>query len=196
VAVAVNLSTTNLLDTGLPAQITGLLGAAGLPTSALVLEITESTVMADLSRSKEVIQELSDAGLLVSIDDFGTGFSSLAYLSDLAVGELKIDRMFTGRLSVDGTDGRDEAIVRSSIELGHSLGLRVVAEGVERTDHFGFLAAAGCDVAQGYVISFPQPPEALDLDAIDRASAPMLPVPDAADTGSVRADGDLAVRRR
>ena len=104
--------------------------------------------------------------------------------------------MFTGRLSVDGTDGRDEAIVRSSIELGHSLGLRVVAEGVERTDHFGFLAAAGCDVAQGYVISFPQPPEALDLDAIDRASAPMLPVPDAADTGSVRADGDLAVRRR
>jgi len=62
------------------------------------------------------------------------------------VGELKIDRMFTGRLSVDGTDGRDEAIVRSSIELGHSLGLRVVAEGVERTDHFGFLAAAGCDV--------------------------------------------------
>jgi len=123
-----------------------------------VLEITESTVMADLERSKEIIQTLSDSGLLISIDDFGTGFSSLAYLSDLAVGELKIDRMFTARLSVDGRDGRDEAIVRSSIELGHSLGLRVVAEGVERSDHFGFLATAGCDVAQGYAICFPQPP--------------------------------------
>jgi len=172
VAVAVNLSTTNLLDTGLPGQIRGLLEAAGLPPSALVLEITESTVMSDLARSKEIIQLLSDAGLLVSIDDFGTGFSSLAYLSDLAVGELKIDRMFTGRLSVDGSDGRDEAIVRSSIELGHSLGLRVVAEGVERADHVDFLASAGFDVAQGYVISFPQPPEDLDLDAIDARGRP------------------------
>jgi len=142
-----------------------------------VLEITESTVMADLTRSKEIIQTLSDSGLLVSIDDFGTGFSSLAYLSDLAVGELKIDRMFTARLSIDGEDGRDEAIIRSSIELGHSLGLRVVAEGVERSDHFGFLAMAGCDVAQGYAISFPQPPENLDFEAIGRA-APMVPTAD------------------
>ena len=175
VAVAVNLSTTNLLDTTLPDQVQAVLARHGLPTSSLVLEITESTVMADLARSKEIIRTLSDAGLVVSIDDFGTGFSSLAYLSDLAVGELKIDRMFTSRLSIDGGDGRDEAIVRSSIELGHSLGLRVVAEGVERSDHFGFLATAGCDVAQGYAISFPQPPEDLDLDAIDHRAAPMLP---------------------
>ena len=124
-----NLSTTNLLDTSLPDQVLDVLDRNGLPPDALVLEITESTVMADLERSKEIIQTLSDSGLLISIDDFGTGFSSLAYLSDLAVGELKIDRMFTARLSVDGRDGRDEAIVRSSIELGHSLGLRVVAEG-------------------------------------------------------------------
>ncbi len=175
VAVAVNLSTTNLLDTSLPDQILDVLDRNDLPTSALVLEITESTVMADLARSKEVIEILSAAGLLISIDDFGTGFSSLAYLSDLAVGELKIDRMFTARLSVDGADGRDEAIIRSSIELGHSLGLRVVAEGVERSDHFGFLATAGCDVAQGYAISFPQPPEELDFAAIDDRAAPMLP---------------------
>jgi len=175
VSVAVNLSTTNLLDTSLPEQILGVLDRYGLPTEALVLEITESTVMADLARSKEVIQTLSDAGLLISIDDFGTGFSSLAYLSDLAVGELKIDRMFTARLSMDGNDGRDEAIVRSSIELGHSLGMRVVAEGVERSDHFGFLATAGCDVAQGYAICFPQPPEDLDFAAIDDRAAPMLP---------------------
>jgi EAL domain-containing protein (putative c-di-GMP-specific phosphodiesterase class I) len=140
-----------------------------------VLEITESTVMADLARCKEIIQTLSDSGLVISIDDFGTGFSSLAYLSDLAVGELKIDRMFTARLSIDGVDGRNEAIIRSSIELGHSLGLRVVAEGVERSDHFGFLATAGCDVAQGYAISFPAPPEELDFAAIDDRAAPMLP---------------------
>jgi len=175
VAVAVNLSTTNLLDTSLPDQILEVLARNGVPTSALVLEITESTVMADLARSKEVIEILSAAGLLISIDDFGTGFSSLAYLSDLAVGELKIDRMFTARLSVEGADGRDEAIIRSSIELGHSLGLRVVAEGVERSDHFGFLATAGCDVAQGYAISFPQPPEDLDFAAIDDRAAPMMP---------------------
>ncbi len=175
VSVAINLSTTNLLDTALPGQILEVLGRHGLPTSALVLEITESTVMADLARSKEVIEILSAAGLLISIDDFGTGFSSLAYLSDLAVGELKIDRMFTARLSVDGVDGRDEAIIRSSIELGHSLGLRVVAEGVERSDHFGFLATAGCDVAQGYAISFPQPPEDVDFAAIDDRAAPMMP---------------------
>jgi len=177
VAVAVNLSTTNLLDTGLPDQIHEVLDRHSLGTDSLVLEITESTVMADLARSKEVIQTLSDSGLLISIDDFGTGFSSLAYLSDLAVGELKIDRMFTARLSVEGEDGRDEAIIRSSIELGHSLGLRVVAEGVERSDHFGFLATAGCDVAQGYAISFPQPPEDLDFAAIDDRAAPMLPSP-------------------
>ena len=169
VSVAVNLSTTNLLDAGLPGRILELLDAAGLPPSALVLEITESTVMADLARAKQVIQVLADAGLQVSIDDFGTGFSSLAYLSDLAVSELKIDRMFTGRLSTDGSDGRDEAIVRSSIELGHSLGLRVVAEGVERADHIDFLAGAGCDVAQGFVISVPLPAASLDLDAVDDA---------------------------
>jgi diguanylate cyclase (GGDEF)-like protein len=175
VSVAVNLSTTNLLDAGLPDQVHEVLARNGLTTDSLVLEITESTVMADLARSKEIIRTLSDSGLLISIDDFGTGFSSLAYLSDLAVGELKIDRMFTARLSIDGQDGRDEAIIRSSIELGHSLGLRVVAEGVERSDHFGFLATAGCDVAQGYAISFPQPPEDLDFEAIDDRAAPMMP---------------------
>jgi diguanylate cyclase len=177
VTVAVNLSTTNLLDTALPEQILETLRRHGVPAEALVLEITESTVMADLARSKEVIQHLSDAGLLISIDDFGTGFSSLAYLSDLAVGELKIDRMFTARLSVDGHEGRDEAIVRSSIDLGHSLGMRVVAEGVERPDHFGFLATAGCDVAQGYVISVPRAPEDIDFAEIDDRAAPMLPPP-------------------
>ena len=153
VAVAVNLSTTNLLQSALPEQILATLAPrTACPTEALVLEITESTVMADLARSKRGHPApVGRRHLLISIDDFGTGFSSLAYLSDLAVGELKIDRMFTARLSVDGREGRDEAIVSSSIDLGHSLGLRVVAEGVERSD-FSASWPAGCDVAQGYVI--------------------------------------------
>jgi diguanylate cyclase (GGDEF)-like protein len=167
VTVAVNLSTTNLLDIGLPDQIEGLLDNYGLPPEGLV--------MADLTRSKQVIRQLSDFGIIVSIDDFGSGFSSLAYLSNLAVGELKIDRVFTARLSLEGNDGRDEAIVRSSIDLGHSLGMRVVAEGVERADHFGFLVTAGCDVAQGFVIGFPLPPERIDFKAIDERSAPLMP---------------------
>ncbi len=96
--------------------------------------------------------------------------------------------MFTARLSIDGDDGRDEAIIRSSIELGHSLGLRVVAEGVERSDHFGFLATAGCDVAQGYAICFPQPPETWTLPPsmiVPRRCCPR-PTTDRARSGGVR----------
>jgi len=172
-AVAVNLSATNLLDAELPSRIAALLEQHGLPAAALVLEITESTVMADLERSQEVIQRLSDVGLVVSIDDFGTGFSSLAYLSHLAVGELKLDRLFTARLAADGAVGRDEAIVRSAIELGHSLGMRVVAEGIERADIFNFMNHLGCDLAQGYAISFPLPPAELDFQSVDRAARHM-----------------------
>ena len=100
VAVAVNLLATDLLDSALPRRVGELLARAGLPPEALVLEITEGMVMADLTRSKRVIQSLTDSGILVSIDDFGTGFSSLSHLNDLAVGELKLDRTFTSRLQV------------------------------------------------------------------------------------------------
>jgi len=164
VSVSVNLSASNLLDADLPRRILSLLGRFCLPPDALVLEITETTVMADLVLAKEVIRGLSRAGLTVSIDDFGTGFSSLAYLSDLPVGEMKLDRMFTARLGTGA--GRDEAIVSSAIELGHSLGLRVVVEGVENPGIFGFLRVAGCDLAQGYAICMPAPPEELDLIAV------------------------------
>ena len=104
-AVAVNLLATDLLDSSLPRRVGELLTQSGLPTHALVLEITEGMVVADLTRSKRVIQSLTDSGILVSIDDFGTGFSSLSHLDDLAVGELKLDRTFTSRLSSRG-DGR------------------------------------------------------------------------------------------
>ena len=142
VAVAVNLLATDLLDSALPRRVGELLARAGLPPEALVLEITEGMVMADLTRSKRVIQSLTDSGILVSIDDFGTGFSSLSHLNDLAVGELKLDRTFTSRLQVGEAGSRDEDIVRSVIHLGHALGLRVVAEGIERLGFVGVLARA------------------------------------------------------
>ena len=157
VAVAVNLLATDLLDSSLPRRVGELLTLAGLPSEALVLEITEGMVMADLTRSKRVIQGLADSNILVSIDDFGTGFSSLAHLNDLAVGELKLDRTFTSRLQVGGSGGREEDIVRSIIQLGHALELRVVAEGIEQLDLIGVLAGLECDVGQGYAIQTPQP---------------------------------------
>ena len=153
--VAVNLLATDLLDSSLPRRVVSSWREPDLPPEALVLEITEGMVMADLTRSKRVIQSLTDSGILVSIDDFGTGFSSLSHLNDLAVGELKLDRTFTSRLQVGEAGGRDEDIVRSIIHLGHALGLRVVAEGIERLGFVGVLAALGCDSGQGYAIQAP-----------------------------------------
>jgi diguanylate cyclase len=155
VAVAVNLLATDLLDSSLPRRVSELLAQVNLPPRALVLEITEGMIMADLTRSKRVIQKLTDTGIVVSIDDFGTGFSSLSHLNDLAVGELKLDRTFTSRLQVEAAGDRDEGIVRSIIQLGHALGLRVVAEGIERISFVGVLAAFGCDSGQGFAIQAP-----------------------------------------
>ena len=104
VAVAVNLLATDLLDSALPRRMVALLNEAGLGPEALVLEITEGMVMADLTRSKRVIQCLAEAGIMVSIDDFGTGFSSLSHLNELAVGEVKLDRTFTSRLQLGAAD--------------------------------------------------------------------------------------------
>jgi len=162
-AVAVNLLATDLLDSSLPRRVGELLAQAGLPTEALVLEITEGMVVADVTRSKRVIQGLADSGILVSIDDFGTGFSSISHLNDLAVGELKLDRTFTSGLQGADTGGRDEAIVRSIIDLGHALGLRVVAEGIERLDFVRMLASLGCDSGQGYAIQAPCPADEINF---------------------------------
>jgi diguanylate cyclase len=170
-AVAVNLLATDLLDSSLPRRVGELLTSAGLPPRALVLEITEGMVMADLTRSKRVIQSLTDLGILVSIDDFGTGFSSISHLNDLAVGELKLDRTFTSSLQVTELGGRDEGIVRSIIDLGHALGLRVVAEGIERLDFIGVMAALGCDAGQGYAIQAPVPAGQIDFAGLWRHHA-------------------------
>ncbi len=162
IAVSVNLSTTSLLDVELPNRIRFLLARHRLGPGALILEITETTLMADRARARQVVQRLHDLGLTVSIDDFGTGFSSLAYVSDLAVGELKIDReLIRGIASVD--NHKSEAVVRTTIELGHSLGLRVVAEGVEDADTYESLVALGCDLAQGYYLGEPTSAEELSF---------------------------------
>jgi diguanylate cyclase (GGDEF)-like protein len=162
VAVSVNLSTTSLLDVALPNRIRFLLARHRLGAAALILEITETTLMADRSRARQVVQRLHDLGLTVSIDDFGTGFSSLAYVSDLAVGELKIDRELISGL-VSANSHKAETVVRTTIELGHSLGLRVVAEGVEDAATYEALVVLGCDLAQGYYLGEPTPAENLSF---------------------------------
>ncbi|MDE3076960.1 MAG: EAL domain-containing protein, partial [Chloroflexota bacterium] len=120
----------------------------------LVIEVTESIIMADPARALEIIGQLHGLGVSLSIDDFGTGYSSLAYLKHLPVGELKIDQSFVRDMTVDDSD---KAIVRSTIDLGHNLGLKVVAEGVETEEAWDRLGELGCDVGQGYHLGHPMP---------------------------------------
>ena len=158
VHVGVNMSATNLLDADLPDQVGRSLARNDLPAGALQIEITESVLMSDSSRSREILNRLRDIGVAVAIDDYGTGYSSLAYLQDLPVDELKLDRAFVARMT---QDPRAAAIVRSTIELAHSLGLRLVAEGVEDDETLAALVRSGCDISQGYHHSRPLPPDQL-----------------------------------
>jgi diguanylate cyclase (GGDEF)-like protein/PAS domain S-box-containing protein len=152
--VAVNLSMQNLQDPNLPALIGSLLERHSAHPDTLKIEVTETALMADPARSAEIVARLREMGVKVSIDDFGIGYSSLAYLKQLQVDELKIDRSFV----IGITPNADEiAIVRSAIELGHSLGLSVVAEGVETQAAWNLLAELGCDTLQGYLIARPMP---------------------------------------
>ncbi len=154
--LAVNLSTHDLLDTKLAARVEQHLSASRVDPSMLTLEITESSLLIDAPRARATINELHEVGVRLSIDDFGTGYSSLSYLRRLPVSELKIDQSFVANLLLDE---QDEVIVRSTIELGHNLGLVVVAEGVENNEVLQQLQAFGCDIAQGYCISRPLAPD-------------------------------------
>jgi EAL domain-containing protein (putative c-di-GMP-specific phosphodiesterase class I) len=151
-AVAVNVSPSNLVDLALPDQVADLLDRYGLPTSALTLEVTEAILMQERERAMAVLSRLRSAGVGISIDDYGTGYSSLAYLAELPVTELKLDRSFVSRIVGDAGVA---AIVRSTIDLAHALGLVLVAEGVEDEASLVLLATFGCDVAQGYHLSRP-----------------------------------------
>src|SRR5262249_23725172 len=143
-------------DSELPNYISTLLSDAGLPASWLVLEITETAIMRDPAYALKILRELKGRGIRLSIDDFGTGYSSLAHLKRLPVDELKIDKSFVLNLSSQSTD--DAVIVRSTIELGHNMGLTVIAEGVETVESLDILKRLGCDMAQGYYMSPPLPP--------------------------------------
>jgi diguanylate cyclase (GGDEF)-like protein len=156
VAVAINISGRDLSNPSLVKDIARHLETSGLPASALTLEITETEVMADIDEACEVLGQLSRLGLRVAVDDYGTGYSSLAYLHRLPVNELKLDRSFVSNIA---TDQSNSIIVRSSIAMAHSLGLTIVAEGAEDELTCAILADAGCDSVQGYYFSPP-----LELD--------------------------------
>jgi diguanylate cyclase (GGDEF)-like protein len=152
ISVAVNLSVRNLADLEFPSKVVEALRKFAVPPELLTFELTESGVMADPQKALPILRELHALGIVLAVDDFGTGYSSLAYLRQLPVDEVKIDKSFVLGM---GTDLGDLAVVRSIVELGHSLGLTVVAEGVEEDVARDQLEAMGCDVAQGYLISRP-----------------------------------------
>jgi diguanylate cyclase (GGDEF)-like protein len=156
VSVSVNISASNLLSSGFAGVVDDLLRRHAVPARLLVLEITETTVISDFDGSKVVIDDLLALGIEVSIDDFGAGFTSLAHLSGLSVRELKLDRAFITGLGAGGRE-RDLQLVRSTVELAHALGLRVVAEGIEDAPTLELLSNLGCDLAQGFFISRPKP---------------------------------------
>src|SRR5207302_6832428 len=152
--VAVNLSALQLQDRQLPDAIAEAVRGHRASAGRLQIELTESAVMADAERALEILGSLSELGIRLSIDDFGTGYSSLSYLRQLPVQEIKIDRSFVVDLPRSESDA---VIVRSIIDLGHNLGLSVVAEGVEEGAALTMLERLGCDLVQGYHLSRPLP---------------------------------------
>ncbi len=149
--VSVNLSASNLLDEDLTEHVVALLAASGLPPGALTLELTENLLLSDPERCLETLLRLKAAGVWLSIDDYGTGYCSLSYLQSLPVDELKLDRSFLTDLEFS----RNTSIVRSTVDLAHDLGLRVVAEGVEDAAGLDLLRQLQCDTAQGFFLSRP-----------------------------------------
>jgi diguanylate cyclase (GGDEF)-like protein len=156
--VSVNLSARDLMNRELPAEVSALLAEHAVPPALLCLEITESGFMEDPAHAQKVLDRLSELGVQLSIDDYGTGYSSLSYIMRLPVQELKIDQSFISRMAVDE---EISTIVRSTIELGHNLGLKVVAEGVEDLSVWNMLRSLGCDDAQGFFMSRPLSADAL-----------------------------------
>jgi EAL domain-containing protein (putative c-di-GMP-specific phosphodiesterase class I) len=162
--MSVNISARNIqLD--LPLHLGILLEEIGMSGESLLLEVTESAVIADTEEAGRVISELRKMGVRISIDDFGTGHTSLAYMKDLSASEVKIDQSFV-RTSADSP--RDAAFVRAAVELGRSLGMQVVAEGVETPEVLRVLSNVGCDLVQGHLILPPVPGD--ELAAWSRSS--------------------------
>ena len=152
--IAVNLSASSLVDVNLPEEVAAMLADRGLQPRALQLEVTEEFLMTDRERARDILTRLRNSGIQISLDDFGTGYSSLSYLRDLPIDELKLDRSFVLPMA---DDARAAALVASTIRLAHSLGLRIVAEGIENQVAYTQLARMGCDQAQGHFMCRPIP---------------------------------------
>ena len=165
--VAVNVAMRNILDERFPDELSHLLAKFGLEPAVLELELTETSVLADPPRAKAILHRLRETGVKLAVDDFGTGYASLAYLSELPVDEIKIDRSFVTAMD---TDERYARIVRSTIDLGRNLSLSVVAEGVETGEVWSRLTDLGCHSAQGYFLARPLPAEELMPWLTERAS--------------------------
>jgi diguanylate cyclase (GGDEF)-like protein len=171
-SVAVNLSASDLLDEQLAERIVALLAEHDVPIGALQVEITESVLMTDPERARTMLEKLRRMGLRIAVDDYGTGYCALAYLRDLPIDELKIDRTFITDVTADP---RSAAIVRSTVELAHALDLEVVAEGVEDQSALDLLADFGCDFAQGYHFSRPLPADEFAAWARRRGASAVTP---------------------
>jgi len=182
--VAVNTTVADLQDASFPAEVAATLAAHELPPEVLVLEVTENMVLADPVRVGDVLAKLGELGLGLSLDDFGTGYSSLAHLKALPVGEVKIDRSFVGRMTSDPVDA---AIVEATIQLAHSIGSRVVAEGIEDQLTWSSLVANHCELVQGYALSKPLP--AAELEELLHSHVSVHGTPDANGDGAANGDG-------
>jgi diguanylate cyclase (GGDEF)-like protein len=152
--VAVNTTVADLLDVDFPREVLEALAARELPADALVLEVTETSILSDPGRIGDVLAQLREFGISLALDDFGTGYSSLMHLKSLPVSEVKIDRSFISRMCSDATDA---AIAQATVQLAHKLGIQVVAEGVEDEPTWAALRQLGCDLIQGYFLSRPLP---------------------------------------
>ncbi|HUF52088.1 MAG TPA: EAL domain-containing protein [Longimicrobiales bacterium] len=156
--ISVNLSARTLHDPELPAYVARVLAAQNLEASRLVVEITESTAMRDPAVTAHVLEALREIGVLIAVDDFGVGHSSLAYLKLFPVDLLKLDASFVRDI---GSGGREEQLIEIMVLLAHRIGAKVVAEGVETDEQMEYLRKAGCDYIQGYLVGRPAPPETM-----------------------------------
>jgi EAL domain-containing protein (putative c-di-GMP-specific phosphodiesterase class I) len=159
VRIAINLSPLQIQQPGLVEVAAGIVGEAGLNTSQIMFEVTESMAMRDAERTTAILRDFRARGFEFAIDDFGTGYSSLAYLQKFQVRQLKIDQFFVQALDEGGHEPR--AIIAAIIELAHTLGMEVVAEGVETVAQAHALRELGCDQVQGYLLARPMPFDAL-----------------------------------
>jgi EAL domain-containing protein (putative c-di-GMP-specific phosphodiesterase class I) len=169
-SVAVNVSARNIGRPGFAEEVIAILDEAGVPAERLIVEVTETALLTNPERAAAALAALAHAGVSISIDDFGRGQTSLGYLSDLPIHELKIDRSFVTDMP---SNPAHAAVVRSIVDLGHNLGLRVVGEGVEDDETLALLRECRCDIAQGFLLARPMPEAALAgwLDATGTAHA-------------------------